>query len=141
MVTGRLMVDVVIGSMPAAQHGDLAAAQRVADAVDRALAARGSAARARIIGDAQRLGDRGSAHGPCVCIGHPEVNALAAFLLDRVPPAMVIDGELAVQFDAEAPEAVALCWGVSHEATARAAGVFIERFLESFADAAAAECG
>lgn len=141
MVTGRTAVDVVIGTTPTAQRDDIAAAQRVAAALDRALAARGSAGRARVLGDAQRMRDQELAHRPCVCIGHPEVNALAAFLVDRVPPAMVIDGELAVQFDAEAPDAVAVCWGVDHGATARAAGLFIDRFLELFADAAAAECG
>ena len=40
---------------------------------------------------------------------------------------------------AAAPEAVALCWGVEHRATARAVDEFIERYLDSFCDAAVRE--
>lgn len=135
----RPTVHVVVGSGAAAQSHDLHAARRVRDAIDDALRARHLPRSAAVVTDLQRLADRAQAHLPCVCIGHPEVNALSAFLTDKLPPALVIDGDLAVQFNLLEREPVALVWGVDHHATARAADLFTQRYLEAFADAVAAE--
>ena len=67
---------------------------------------------------------------PTVCVGAPEVNALAAYLADKLGSLYVIDDVLMVQGDLE--EGVVSCWGITHDATARAAAAFVERYLEEF---------
>lgn len=148
------LILVVVGAHIRAELHDRAAAGKVRLAIERALAEKwpvsddpeqsredAIAARPRvlILTDLWRLNDPHLAPLPQVVIGHPEVNAVSAFLVDKVPPAFVIDGELAVQFDAAEPEAVAICWGTTHAATTRAAEEFIDRYLDSFADAAIRE--
>ena len=65
-----------------------------------------------------------------MCVGAPEVNALAAYLADKLGSLYVIDDVLMVQGDLE--EGVVSCWGITHDATARAAAAFVERYLEEF---------
>ena len=151
------LVLVVVGAHLRAEMHDRAVANVLREAVDEAVTTRWSAfhdtagngasggvggqtgrenpPRTVVLTDFWRLNDPLLAPLPQVSIGHPEVNALSAFLADKVPPAFVIDGELAVQFDAAAPEAIALCWGTDHRGTARAVDEFIARYLASFADA------
>lgn len=142
------LVLIVVGAHIRAELHDRAAAALLCDALGSAIrdrwpappgAAESPAPRATVLTDLWRLNDPLLAPLPQVAVGHPEVNALSAFLADKVPPAFVIDGELAVQFDAAAPEAVALCWGTSHKSTARAVDEFLNRYLDSFADAAVRE--
>ncbi|MBX3402926.1 MAG: hypothetical protein KF699_05870 [Phycisphaeraceae bacterium] len=133
-------VHLVVGSVSAAQAHDLPAARRVLHDLAAALRARAAPAAPQIVTDFHRLADDALAHLPCICIGHPEVNALSAFLADKLPPALVIDGALAVQFNIADREPVALLWGVDHAATNRAADLFTQRFLDAFADAVAHEC-
>lgn len=137
--THPTVVHLVVGSIDAAQAHDLPVASRLRHALDAALRARAAHAAAHIITDFERLADDALAHLPCICIGHPEVNALSAFLADKLPPALVIDGALAVQFNLADREPVALLWGVDHHATARAAELFTQRFLDAFARAVADE--
>jgi hypothetical protein len=146
------LVLIVVGAHLRAELHERAAAYQLRDAVAAAVAAKWSAARnestqaaaagagatppaVAVITDLWRLNDQMLAPLPQISIGHPGVNALSAFLADKVPPAFVIDGELAVQFDAAAPEAIAVCWGVDHAATCRAVDEFAARYLDSFADA------
>jgi len=141
------LILIVVGAHLRAEMHERAAAYRLRDAVAAAVAARWSAARTEpgappdvvVVTDLWRLNDPLLAPLPQISIGHPGVNALSAFLADKVPPAFVIDGELAVQFDAAAPEAIAVCWGVDHAATCRAVDEFAGRYLESFADAVVRE--
>lgn len=74
---------------------------------------------------------------PTVSVGNPEINALSAALASRLPSALAIDDRLLVQFDPEWTDQVACCWGVDHQATARAAGIFAERYAQAFVRAAA----
>lgn len=140
------LILLVVGAHIRAEMHDRAVAVDLHKAIDAAVRTRWSAAgcvddppEVVVITDLWRLNDPLLAPLPQVAIGHPDVNALTAFLADKIPPAFVIDGELAVQFDAAAPEAVAACWGTTHAATARAVAEFIDRYLESFADAAVRE--
>lgn len=141
------LVLVVVGAHIRAELYDRAVADRLCVALGTAIGEKWSSAseaespapRVTVLTDLWRLNDPMLAPLPQVSIGHPDVNALSAFLADKVPPAFVLDGELAVQFDAAAPEAVALCWGTSHQSTARAADEFLTRYLDSFVDAAVRE--
>lgn len=146
--TDRLVL-VVVGAHLRAEMHDRPAAYRLRDDLAAAIAAcwgrdhpsDPDCPRVVVISDLWRLNDPSLAPLPQVCVGHPEVNALSAFLADKVPPAFVIDGELAVQFDAAVPEAIALCWGSDHTGTARATEEFGRRYLTSFAEAVVRELG
>jgi len=72
-----------------------------------------------------------------VSIGAPGVNALSAYLGDKLPSAFVVDDHFMVQMDLDLNDLVACCWGVSTVATAHAVEAFIERYLDAFMDAAA----
>jgi hypothetical protein len=74
---------------------------------------------------------------PTVSVGHPEVNALTAYLADKLPSVLALDGRLIVQLDPEFIEAVACCWGADGLATAAAVEVFVARWSDAFLTAAA----
>jgi len=69
---------------------------------------------------------------PTVSIGGPGVNALAAFLADKLPSVFTIDQELLVQMDLEGGDRMVSCWGINEEMTGRAVGIFVERYLDAF---------
>ena len=72
---------------------------------------------------------------PTVSLGGPHLNALTAFLADKLPSPMAIDGT-SVQVDLDAQSPLAAIWGASSEATSDAAARFVERHAEAFLDAA-----
>lgn len=77
---------------------------------------------------------------PTISVGSPGLNALSAYLADKLPSAFVVDGVLMVQYDPQAQDPAACCWGVDAESTAAAVDAFCDRYLGDFLDAAA-RCG
>lgn len=73
---------------------------------------------------------------PAISIGGPGVNALSAYLGDKLPSAFVIDDVLVVQLDPGFDELLACVWGVNHAATVTAVDAFAERYLGAFLEAA-----
>jgi hypothetical protein len=73
---------------------------------------------------------------PTVSIGGPAVNALTAYLGDKIPSALAIEGEFVVQYDVETNEPSAACWGVDRHGTQTAVDAFASRFLTAFIRAA-----
>ncbi|MFN0134463.1 MAG: hypothetical protein ACKVW3_18265 [Phycisphaerales bacterium] len=73
---------------------------------------------------------------PTVSVGGPTVNALAAYLADKLPSALAVDGVMLVQADPEFEEPVASCWGATPAGTAAAVEAFGERYLDAFMAAA-----
>jgi len=69
---------------------------------------------------------------PTISIGGPGVNALGAYLSDRLETAFVIENVLAVQVDLDFVDPVASCWGVTNAATVNAIDAFCERYLDGF---------
>lgn len=69
---------------------------------------------------------------PTVCIGGPGVNALSAFLTDKLPGVFTIENVLTVQMDLDFVELVANIWGMDHDATVAALDAFVERYLGEF---------
>ena len=76
---------------------------------------------------------------PTISIGHPGVNALAAYLGDKVPSAYAVKDVLVVQCDVEMNELVASCWGENASSTATAVEAFSDRYLTPFLKAAMRE--
>lgn len=69
---------------------------------------------------------------PTISIGGPGVNALAAYLADRLETAFVVEDVLAVQIDLDFVDPVASCWGTTHGSTKAAIDAFCDRYLEAF---------
>ncbi len=73
---------------------------------------------------------------PTLCVGAPEINAASAYLANRLPMVLVIDGTLQVQLDLEFVNLQACLWGTDRRATATAVDLFIDRYLDGFLRAA-----
>lgn len=73
-----------------------------------------------------------------ISIGGPGVNALTAYLGDKIPSAVAIEGEFVVQYDVSTHEPIAACWGASDRGTRTAVDAFAARFLEPFVRASLA---
>ncbi len=69
---------------------------------------------------------------PTISVGGPTVNALSAYLGDKLPSAFAVDGVFLVQADWSNQTPVACCWGINAEATANAVETFAERYLEEW---------
>lgn len=78
---------------------------------------------------------------PTVSIGPPGVNALAAYLGDKLPSAFTIEDVLTVQMDLDFVDLIASCWGTSCSRTTSAVEAFSERYLEEFMRRAVTACG
>ncbi len=68
---------------------------------------------------------------PTICIGAPGLNALTAFLADKLPTAFAIDDRLAIQYDPEFADHACAVWGVDTPATAEAVALFIDKHLDT----------
>lgn len=132
------LVPVVVGAHLRAELGDRVAAAWLADRLDASLAALGSPLRGCVLTDLWHLNDQRLASRPAISVGGPEVNALTAYLADKLPSVISHEGVMVVQLDLEFRELMAACWGNSPEATARACALFEARHLASFARAVAA---
>lgn len=73
---------------------------------------------------------------PTISIGGPGVNALSAFLADKLPSAFAVEGVMLVQADLEFNDIIACCWGRDEQATAAAVDAFADRYLDDFMNAA-----
>lgn len=69
---------------------------------------------------------------PTVSVGGPTVNALTAFLGDKLPSAFSIDDVLLVQMDLEYEDLLASCWGTDGVSTEAAVDAFLDRYLNGF---------
>ena len=71
----------------------------------------------------------------------PGVNALTAYLGDKLASVFVIEDRLIIQADLEYDDITACCWGMDHELTISAVEAFMERYLNGFVDAALRQAG
>ncbi|MCA9281776.1 MAG: hypothetical protein H6812_03330 [Phycisphaeraceae bacterium] len=78
---------------------------------------------------------------PTVSVGGPGVNALSAFLIDKVPTAFAIDDVLSIHMDVEDADPIACVWGTSAGALASGVDAFCERYAERFVRLASARSG
>jgi hypothetical protein len=102
----------------------------------------GDADRARqvvVLSDVWYLNNNELRSRPTVSIGAPGVNALSAFLADKLPSALAVEDVLLVQVDLDFEDIIACCWGVNTAATMSAVDGFCERYLDAFMRAATAE--
>jgi len=69
---------------------------------------------------------------PTISLGGPGVNALSAYLSNKLPAAFVRENELVVQLDAEFVDLRACVWGMDHPLTSEAVEVFSTKYLEAY---------
>lgn len=69
---------------------------------------------------------------PTISVGGPEVNALSAYLIGRVPPVLAVEGRYAVHADPRGEQLTACLWGVDSTNTAQAMDIFCTRHLPDF---------
>ncbi len=69
---------------------------------------------------------------PAIAIGRPGLNAASAMLANRLPTAFLIDDTLQVQLDQEFVDQRACIFGADTQATASAADLFVERYLDAY---------
>lgn len=135
MDLSRLIL-VVTGAHLHAEASD----RPIAYALQRAIAERlGRKGRALVCSDIWYLNTEALRACPTISIGGPAINALSAYLGDKLPSAFVIEGRVLVQADPDFPEPVACCWGPDPPSTAAAVDAFRERYLDRFLLAATRE--
>ncbi len=137
------LVLIVVGAHPRAELHDRSAAyrlrQRAADWLANRPIEKGHHPldlQPLVVTDVWYLNDPSLRSCPTISVGGPGVNALSAFLGDKLPSAFVVDDVLMVQLDVGLEELTACCWGVDPDATRAAVDAFSERYLESFMEAA-----
>lgn len=130
---------IVVGAHPRAEHADRPLAYALRAAFEKALARRAEPGSRTltplVVTDVWYLNDNSMRHRPTISIGAPGVNALTAYLADKVPSVYVIDDQLIVQLETDSTDTLAAAWGVDAATTAAAVNIFTERYLENFLDA------
>lgn len=73
---------------------------------------------------------------PTIAIGTPEQNAATAFFAGRIPTAFMVEESFRIQLDPELLDLRTCVWGQTPRQTAAAIEAFIDRYLDSFLEAA-----
>lgn len=140
--TDQLLL-IVVGAHPRAEQHDRAVGYRLRQTIlDRLLAYSGQSDpemlpfQPLVMSDVWYLNDPSLRSCPTISIGAPGVNALSAYLGDKLPSVFVIDDVLMVQLDLDLADLIACCWGSSPESTLAASDAFTERYLDEFLHAA-----
>ena len=88
-----------------------------------------------VCSDLWRLNDESLSQVPTISIGGPGVNALTAYLGDKLASVFVIEDQLIVQADLEFDDLMVCCWGMDHELTVAAVQAFVDKYLDAYIDA------
>jgi len=130
------LVVIVTGAHLTAEESDRPLAYHLRECVVRELADVAEAGRRVVVcSDVWYLNQDRLRTLPTISVGGPGVNALAAYLADRLPSVFAVDGVMVVQMGASAGTPVASLWGIDATATAGAVETFTKRFLDQFLDA------
>ncbi len=92
-----------------------------------------------VCSDVWRLNDESISDRPTISIGGPGVNALSAFLGDKLASVYVVEDQLLIQADLEWNDLSVCVWGMDHERTIAAVQSFVDRYLDAFLDASVAK--
>ncbi len=72
-------------------------------------------------------------HGrPALSVGGPGVNALSAYLYQKLPTALAVEDQLVIQLDVEFVDLRAAMWGMDHRHTASAVQLFENKYLGEY---------
>lgn len=133
---------IVTGSCLKAEEQDRPLAYRLSEQIQNALGKQGQTARTIVMGDLWYLNAETLQKLPTISIGAPQVNAVSANLIDRIPNALAIDHTLTIQMDMGLKDLRASIWGTNHEFTKNAIDIFVQRrYMDHFIGAVAARMG
>lgn len=137
------MIVIVTGSHLSAEVYDRPLAYRVREAIVRRLrddeGVEDGHLRVVVCSDVWYLNQDQLRGLPTISIGGPGVSALSAYLADRLPSVLAVDGLMIVQMDTSEGVAVASVWGVDASATSAAVEAFEDRWLDVFLGSVEAE--
>jgi hypothetical protein len=125
---------VVVGAHPQAEEHHRPIAYRLCERLGAAAAGQAGLdfVRPLVCTDLWWLNDPAMRDRPTISIGGPEVNALTAYLADKLPSAYAVDGVMMVQLDVEFGDPLAACWGRDAAQTEAAVDVFCGKYLLGF---------
>lgn len=130
-------VVIVTGAHPKAEAHDRPVAYALSERCADWLAQRGSSARDVLVcSDVWYMNDASLRARPTIAVGGPSVNALTAYLADKLESVFVVEDVLIVQADLDFEEMSAACWGVDAPSTDAAVNAFAEKYLDAFMQAA-----
>lgn len=72
---------------------------------------------------------------PTISVGGPDLNALSAYLIGRIPPIFAVEGRYAIHADPRREQLAACLWGVDATNTAHAMDLFCTKHLPDFVQA------
>lgn len=128
------IVPVVVGAHIRAEISDRPVAQWLADQLSDEFEQTCPALSAIVCTDLWYLNDERLRARPTISVGEPELNALSAFLADKLPDVYSVKDVLIVQMDIRASDTIASCWGRDADSTRQAVQAFVERYLPGFAE-------
>ncbi len=137
METDRLLL-IVAGAHLRAEIGDRPLAYMLREEIERLSDRFGDDAPLDpvVCSDVWRLNDESVSNCPTISVGGPGVNALSAFLGDKLASVFVVEDQLLIQADLEWNDMSVCIWGMDHDRTIAAVQAFVERYLDAFLDAA-----
>jgi hypothetical protein len=126
------LILIVTGVSLRGEATDRALAYRLAAEIQQRLAAE-SPWKPVVITDVLYLNDKDLARQPVISIGGPGVNHLSALLFEELPSVMTIDNALIIQMDIDLNDLRCSLWGMDHDQTVEALGLFLSRgYLDRF---------
>lgn len=130
-------VVIVTGAHPRAETHDRPVAYALGERCASWLSGRDEDSRGVLVcSDLWYMNDASLRSHPTIAIGGPSVNALTAYLADKLESVFVVEGVLIVQADLDFQEMSAACWGVDAPSTDAAVNAFAEKYLDAFMQAA-----
>lgn len=128
-------VSVVVGAHLEAEISDRPLAYALRDR----LAARLGADDAVVVcTDLWYLNEKAMRLRPAITLGRAEINAAAAWLLQRVPTTILVEGRYRVHIDPELVDFDVCLWGPDARGTRDAVAAFEARWLDAYAERRAA---
>ncbi|MBT8485326.1 MAG: hypothetical protein HKO59_06335 [Phycisphaerales bacterium] len=128
------LLPIVVGAHLEAEWRDRPIAADLAAALTPALG-RDCPLTPLVVSDLWYLNDQPLRVQPAITLGHPEVNAVTAYLATRVPTALLVEERFRVQLDPELIDLHVCLWGADPAGTAAAVDCFHERHLADYAAA------
>lgn len=130
---------IVTGSNLQAERYDRPLAYRLKGIIERQAEEDGREFNVVVLGDLWFLNSEPLQQLPTISVGSPSINAVAAYLMKRLPNALVVENTLMIQMDLHLEDLRVSLWGTNQNLTNNALDIFINRgYLEQFLDAALA---
>lgn len=128
---------IVVGAHPRAEMEHRALAyglrERIEDWVSKAAEeSEGAGITALVCTDVWVLNDGSLRGSAMISVGPPELNAMTAFLADKLAGAFVVEDVLMVQVDPAFEDLRAALWGVDAGTTGAAVETFVQKYLDGF---------